>query len=181
MSRSLGPLAVLSLAGCTGGEKLPTVPASGIVTYNGTAVEGATVSFIPKNAGEGNAKGAGGQTDAQGRFSLQTHLVGDKTAAGALPGDYLVSVSKVEFMRPGAGGKDAAKIQQQAIEKAKSAPAPQGGGRQGMAPSASPMMGGGAMRGKSLLPEKYGNATGSGLTATIGTSGKTDLKFELTD
>ena len=105
-------------------------------------------------------------------------------AQGALPGDYAVSVTKREDVsarfRPGpGGGSEAAKMQEEAVEKAKKMAAPQGGGPQSRAPSARPMMGG--MQGKSLIPEAYGNAVKSGLTATIGPSGNTDLKFELKD
>src|SRR5215469_1486493 len=139
--RFVSLVGLLSIAGCTGGEKLPTVPASGTVTYNGEPLEGATVNFLPKTQAEG-AKGAAGQTDSRGRFSVQTYLGGERATPGALPGDYAVSVSKVENLterlRPGAGGaNEVAKIQQEGVAKG----APAGGGPpRGVGP---PRMGGG--------------------------------------
>ena len=82
------------LAGCGGGEdkwsaeRPKPVPAGGTVLYKNAPVEGATVTLVP----QGTSQAAIGQTDADGRFKLQTYAPGD----GAVPGEYTVSVRKVE-------------------------------------------------------------------------------------
>lgn len=82
------------LCGCgAGGGNLPrTVPASGVVTLDGKPVEGAQVVLVP--AGDATT-GAYGVSDAQGRFSLRAFDQKD----GAIPGDYLVQVSKTIEVR----------------------------------------------------------------------------------
>jgi len=80
------------LAGCSGGgddDRAPTVPVNGTVTYNGSPVEGATVTFSPTEPG---GFGSIGTTDAKGRFSLMSQW----GAAGAVPGSYQVAVSKTQ-------------------------------------------------------------------------------------
>jgi hypothetical protein len=88
-------LAAGLLAGCGGSdedkwtaERPKPVPAGGIVLYNGDPVEGATVVFVP----EGHKQAATAQTDASGKFQLQTYDPGD----GAVPGEYKVTVRKAE-------------------------------------------------------------------------------------
>lgn len=91
---------VLLVAGCSsGGGNLPrTVPASGVVTLDGKPVDGAQVVFVPADAG---VTGAYGVTDASGRFSLRAFEQKD----GAIPGQYLVQVSKtIEVRLPGPAG-----------------------------------------------------------------------------
>ena len=83
---------VVSLAGCGESEpadRLARVPATATVTYNGSPVEGAKVTFYP--AGEGG-KGAFGRTDSTGLAKLSTYDVED----GAVPGKYTVTVFKTE-------------------------------------------------------------------------------------
>lgn len=91
---SLTALVVLPpLAGCGGSDLPDTAPASGVVTLNGKPVEGAMVTFsgtAPK------AHPASGTTDASGRFELSTYLTPQVTAQGAVPGDYQVSITKME-------------------------------------------------------------------------------------
>lgn len=101
--------AVLSLlvaasvsAGCGGdssaGDRPKRVPAGGIVNYNGQPVADATVIFVP----DGHQHAAVGRTDSSGRFQLQTFEAND----GAVPGEYKVSVRKVEVTSEGASGGD---------------------------------------------------------------------------
>jgi hypothetical protein len=85
--------AAVALAGCGGGDEWSAdrpkpVPVSGIVLYKQQPVAGATVVFHP----EGHAHAATGQTDAAGKFQLQTLKPND----GAVPGEYKVTVRKVE-------------------------------------------------------------------------------------
>ena len=82
------------VAGCSGGPAVDpnrpaTVDAGGTVTYNGQPLEGATVAFLPKTPTD---PGASGRTDAAGKFKLTAFAPGD----GAVPGSYLVTISKVE-------------------------------------------------------------------------------------
>lgn len=71
-----------------------TVMVTGVVKYNGTPVENATVTLVPEAAvgPAGTRKGAFGRTAKDGTFKLITFKPGD----GALPGKYKVMVSKFE-------------------------------------------------------------------------------------
>lgn len=90
-------VAVAFLIGCTAGTDRPkTVKVTGTVTYNGTAVDGATVTFGPASA-EGHA--ASGKTNASGQFTLSTFEQGD----GAVPGTYIVTIFKTEGGETAAG------------------------------------------------------------------------------
>jgi hypothetical protein len=84
--------ALLLAAGCTGGADNPdrpaVAPASGVVSYKGTPLEGATVVFIP----EGGSYGAAGITDDDGRFVVAAF----PPDPGAVPGNYTVIVTKTE-------------------------------------------------------------------------------------
>ncbi|TVS20208.1 MAG: carboxypeptidase regulatory-like domain-containing protein [Planctomycetaceae bacterium] len=81
-------LVLVSVYGCGGGAvREPTVPVTGVVTYNGEPVEGATVAF---GAASGQDRPASGTTDGAGRFSLTTYAQDD----GAIPGKFTVAVSK---------------------------------------------------------------------------------------
>ncbi len=146
----------VALTGCGGGgADLGTSTVTGTVTYNGEAVEGASVGFVP--SGEGG-KMAAGTTDAQGKFTLTTIEAGD----GAVPGSYQVSVSKTE------GG--AAAGGEQTEEEARAAAMPKMGGETGPAPEV-----------KDLLPAKYRDAANSGLTAEVKAGGGNDFPFDLKD
>jgi hypothetical protein len=96
MTRSCFLLIVLTTIsagalGCGGGGSGldGTVPVSGTVTQKGTALAGATVTFVPSGQG---ARAASAITDANGQFTLTTLTAGD----GAFPGDYQVTVIKTE-------------------------------------------------------------------------------------
>ena len=84
---------VTMVIGCGGAPVDPNRPttfeAGGTVTYNGSPLEGATVAFLPQDP---KAPGASGRTDASGKFVLTAFEAGD----GAVPGSYLVTISKVE-------------------------------------------------------------------------------------
>jgi len=77
-------------------DKLPPLySVKGRVTWNGEAVERATVTLVPENF-SGEARSAIGVTDANGVFKVQTMEPGD----GAFPGDYVIKVTKIEFDGP---------------------------------------------------------------------------------
>jgi hypothetical protein len=68
---------------------------TGIVTYKNQPVAGAAVSFLPKSEAK-DAKPAQGRTDSGGRFTLTTYLTPDEQPAGAMPGEYAVTVTKID-------------------------------------------------------------------------------------
>jgi len=85
----------LFLVGCnTGTQNPPTVAASGKVVYQGEAVEGATVQFIPSSP---DGKVANATSDAEGTFKLSTFEPGD----GAMSGTYKVTVRKLVTVEQG--------------------------------------------------------------------------------
>src|SRR5262245_17598964 len=84
----LGHWSLVFLGGCNSASVSGTVPVSGKVTYKGTPVEGAIVTFVP----EGKGRPATATTTAGGAFSLTT-----VDSPGAMPGKYKVTVDKVEY------------------------------------------------------------------------------------
>ena len=84
------------LPGC--GKRGPKVyHVEGIVTVDGEPVEGANVSFVPKQAsGADDLSGpllAGGATDANGKYTLSTSR-GSAIGGGTTAGDYKVTIVK---------------------------------------------------------------------------------------
>lgn len=84
-------LLLLPACGESESDNPATYPVTGTVIYQGSPVENATVVLTPI---AGNAQGAMGNTDAEGKFSLTTFETGD----GALPGEYKVRVFKYEIV-----------------------------------------------------------------------------------
>ena len=95
-------LLVCSLFGFTGcGPKGPVVyPVTGIVTLDGKPIQGASVSFLPKQAAsEDDISGpleAYGQTDADGKYFLSTTR-GSAIDGGTTVGEYNVTVAKMRM------------------------------------------------------------------------------------
>jgi hypothetical protein len=89
------PIAACALlaVGCGGADHATTYDVSGVVTQRGSPVAGATVSFLPGSSSEG-VKSARGTTDEAGRFELKTYFGPESDVAGALPGDYRVTITK---------------------------------------------------------------------------------------
>ena len=85
------------LAGCDSGLK--TYPVSGTVTYDGQPLAGATVGFSPKNPGEIEGDGGIARTDDNGFYQLQ--MIQGRAGGGTTPGEYHVTVSKVENVGTG--------------------------------------------------------------------------------
>lgn len=88
---ALAPL----LAGCGQSVQDPnrpqTVEVTGTVTYNGSPVEGATITFNPATR-TAESRGAVGKTDDSGSYQLTTFEAAD----GAIPASYTVTVAKTE-------------------------------------------------------------------------------------
>ena len=147
------------LSGCGGsGGSLDTVPISGIVTLDGTPVEGANVVFAP-TSGVGSA--ASGVTDRSGRYQLTTRDPSD----GALPGSYLVMISKStvgqsaasDAVKPGMSSEEATKAAMEAH------------------------MAGGQTEAEFVdeLPVRYKNPSTSGFKADVAKGGQTEYDFPL--
>ena len=66
------------------------VKVAGTITYNGQAVDGATITFASVESG---GESASGVTDAGGKYTL-TSSGTVNAGTGVLPGEYIVRVSK---------------------------------------------------------------------------------------
>ncbi|MCL2622528.1 MAG: hypothetical protein FWD31_02580 [Planctomycetaceae bacterium] len=152
---SKGPILVLICVlvclsvGCSD-SKISTAYVEGVITLNGDPVAEATITFSPKDP---EGKSAVGFSNNKGLYKLTTQ--GGKDEGGAVPGEYLVAISKsdVPIVR-----LDQATYDQQT-----------GGGQPGVAPKYD-----------ALIPKKYSNMATSGLTATVA-KGKNKQNFELTE
>jgi hypothetical protein len=88
-----GLVALLSLLGCSTSHGTASV--SGTVLHKNQPVAGAAIIFHPLGDGP-TAKPAQGKSDAGGRFTLTTYLGPSEQPAGALPGEYKVTVTKID-------------------------------------------------------------------------------------
>lgn len=138
---------------------LPTVPASGSVTLDGQPFAGGTVIF---NSLDRDGKPANGTTDNEGRFALKTFLAGNQQADGALPGEYVVTITKYETPAMSESEKPDFVKQQQIMDEAKKTGKP-------MVMPGAPQL---------VSPAKYADPQKTDLKATVGKSGN-DFKFEL--
>ncbi len=92
--------AALCVAGCgsKGGPAFlkDLVPATGRVTLKGQPLPGATVMFVPV-LGSAAGRDATAITDANGAYELSTLVPGvsPKNSKGALPGEYVVAISRI--------------------------------------------------------------------------------------
>lgn len=147
-------LGLLQLSGC-GPEvdNLPrTVNASGVVTLNGSPVEGASIVFVDVNG----VYSASSSSDSRGRFSLNAF----EAKTGAVPGSYKVMVSKtIELADPLVPDKNAPE------EEAEHAAE----------------MGPDLVYWENSLPQKYASIGSSGLAVDIPEDGISDIKLELTE
>lgn len=147
------------LLGCGGGADRPAmVPVSGTVNYNGSPVEGATVTF----AAGTSARSSSGLTDSSGKFKLTTFDTND----GAPVGEYVVTIAKFEQevgMDASAGSSP---------EKMKEFMAKQQGMMSGQAPVEKP---------KAKLPVKYADGKTSGETRKVVAGDTNDFTFTLSD
>ena len=152
-SGALGVMVCIAVSGCGGGgDQLTTYPVTGVVTYNGSAVEGASVGFVPNEEGKPSAFG---RTEADGSYTLTTYESGD----GAPAGSYTVTVTKFDQTATESQGSGNP-------EDGDYVPPPDN-----PAPTPPP---------KSLVPEKYNSARTSDLTHEI-SSGTNAIDLELVD
>lgn len=143
------------IGGCGGdGSRPSTEPVSGSVKFKGAALAGATVTLVPAtkpSQGEPfkttTPRTAIAKTDASGEFKLTSVKQND----GAVPGDYKISVTKIEEPPPVTPSADIA------------APPPK----------VVPI--------KSLIPERYNNPESSKLTATVKKGGPNRIDLDLKD
>lgn len=159
-------LALVSL-GCQKGSGLDTVQVSGLVTLDGAPVEGANVTFAPAATGGGRA--ASGVTDKTGRYRLTTLDPND----GALPGNYVVTVSKSEVKKGAAA--DAVKEGMTEQEKTAAAMKAFYGDKKAMAEAQGK---GGGKKAADLLPAKYKDPKTSGFKADVSKE-KKEFNWEL--
>lgn len=147
----------LGLMGCQGEPTLPTEYVEGVVTLDGSPVEGASVTFVPVDMTTGIS--AVGTTDANGVYKLTaTQGVDDKMPApeaGAMPGDYVVTIRKVEA----ADYVSREEAEAQGIKPTEYAP--------GQEPKP-----------KYIVPKKYLNPSSTDLKVTV-KEGKNDIPFDL--
>ena len=138
--------ALALIAGC-GDGKLATLKVTGTITLDGKPLPGANVNFSPKSVGEGDAAYA--VTNVDGHYTLQTAL--GKVDAGTTPGEYFVTVTKMEESAPPVAASDS---------------------DTGMSSGTPPPP-------KSLIPERYGRVGTSDLTANIEKGQPNVFNFDL--
>jgi hypothetical protein len=147
-------LAVLTvpclLAGCGGAdtELEGLVPVTGTVTLKGSPLGGASVCFVPTGTSE--ARAASAITDDTGHFELMTLNPGD----GAAPGDYQVTVTKVEVTGEKLSQEEAQKYLMD----------------RGTPPPSTT---------KQIVQPKFSSGATSGLTATVSESGPNEFTFDV--
>ena len=114
ISLSLAAVIAAMTLGCNKGPAAVegVVPVSGVVSFQGAPVAGASVTFFPEVGGQA----AAGTTDSQGKYQLTTLNPND----GAKPGTYKVMVSKIE--RTGIGATISQEEQYKYLEQHGSPP-----------------------------------------------------------
>ncbi len=136
-------------SGCSKESFPTTVPVTGVVTLDGKAVAEATVNLVPMSQ---TGKSASGITDAEGKFSVTTYMSPTFSPAGAMPGEYVISVIKMQYPEKPPG---MTQWEEQAWSDKAGKP-------------------------KSLLPKTYLDPMKSGLKVTVKNAAEA-LKLELKD
>ena len=151
-------LVLLAMNGC-GKVDAEFRHVSGIVTYDGAPLEGASVAFVPVDE---SGVAATGVTDASGKYSL-TSTTAKKFGTGAKPGKYLVKISKSEASAdPDQDAFDSGEITYEEYQARKA--------RKG--PFSAPGS-------KSLIPVRYANQLTSKLEATVEDTKNNECNFTL--
>ena len=91
-------LALLLSLGCGGDSGPATVPVTGKITQAGQPVANALVVFHPQDTAS-TVRASQAETDDQGAYSLSTYLGDDEYKPGIEPGEYLISVMKLEVVQ----------------------------------------------------------------------------------
>lgn len=92
---------LLMTSGCSGGAKIPsTYPVSGKVVYKDQPLADAEVGFVSRLDNK-DVLPARGMTNANGEFTLTTYIDPKHEVSGATPGEYIVTVTKVEKIDDG--------------------------------------------------------------------------------
>lgn len=164
--------AVFLQSGCSEDERPKMASVTGVVTYKGAPVAGATVSF----SSPASPRSATGVTDEMGKYQLMTFEKND----GAVLGDHKVTIFKPD---PAAKGEPP-KATEVSTEGSAS-----GAGSIKVPPTTLPTPGAGngpmtnlkAADPKSLLPSKYADAGKSGLTAKVVEGKENKFDFSLAD
>lgn len=151
---------LLGVAGCgkedPGLASRPAVfPVAGVVLYKDQPVEGAHVTFRPS----GDAPGAFGRTDKEGRFQLQTFKEND----GAVKGEHKVTVQKTDATAAVSEPKSSEELFGEMENQAKSGKLP------------TPVVS------KSLLPTRYADPKQTELKATVLSDASNSYEFKLKD
>lgn len=143
-------LLLTTAAGGCGRRGADVAPASGVVTFGGSPVVGAQVTFMAPTA----ARAAYGVTDAAGKFVLSTFGQGD----GAQPGTHVVTITKPggQDATPAMSGEQADAAYSAAMAQASRNAAPRGD-----------------------LPPRYADGALSGLTAEVTKTGPNEFVFAL--
>ncbi len=149
--------ALVAMTGCGSGD--PSVNfVQGTVTFDGKPLDNATVVFSPVEGSGGRP--ATGKTNSSGVYKL-TDMQATGTDGGAAAGEYRVAITKVlEGSLVEGPGEDA--------EGADDAAEDEGAGS-----ATAPLLM------KSEIPESYGRADTSGLTATVASGRNENVDFEL--
>lgn len=136
-------------------DRPETYPVSGVVTQNGTPVEGANVVFELADG----SKSAVGTTDAQGRYTLTTFEAGD----GAIAGRHKVTVSKYDRPATSSATGDAADAANEDVGDYETADSETDAD----------------LEPKNLLPPQYADPATSGFTADVTADGPNEFNFDL--
>lgn len=156
VAKCLMAVAVAGVVGCSGKSAMDVEMVEGVVTLDGSPVEGATVTFMAKDA---TGMSAVGRTDANGVYKLTAFGDGENEGpaeGGTLPGEYYVGIRKAVAPE---------EMSQQEAEE-------QGVEYKPTPPGTSPKL-------DYQVPQKYENPKESGLTATV-TDGENKFDFPLT-
>lgn len=158
---------VVACSGCGGDKIAGLAPVTGTVTYNGKAVEGAGVIFVPAGGGIAGI----GTTDKDGRFTIFS-----RTQEGVAIGACKVSVAKTSGAAAATGAADVVKSPGAEVSEDERKKMMEQGEKmlKGNPGAATPNLP------KNELPAKYADAATSGLEFTV-KSGKNDFKIDLTD
>ena len=148
-------LSLAAIVGCGYDPNLGQV--SGIVTYKGEPVEGATVSFLPVST---DGVLAVGKTEADGRYVLAAPVQTKGVSQGAFSGKYNVTIRKLEVtVSENDRLYQEGKITYEEYQR----------------------RGGGGGTSRDLLPVRYRDAQKSGLEAEVQAQTKNEFNFDLAD